>query len=197
MTDSLPFLGFHAFIFVVSVLTALLEIQIEGKFGFAEKLPTWKVRWAWYRSFSNGKILTGYHLYLNLLLLLFFHTGFVFSGWSLAGELMVLSGFSLYIASWDFLWFALNPAFGLRRFSPKHIWWMRRWYGPFPADYYNSVAISGALASLIPLTTPTGPGVAATVTGWAVSVLLMIVVPTVILTVIAPYRPLVLYPKKN
>ena len=176
-----------------------MEIQIEGKYGFAEKLPTWRIRWQWYAWFSNGKILTGYHLYLNLLLLLFFHTPFLFSGWTLAGELMVLSGFCLFIPCWDFLWFALNPAFGWKRYRKESIWWMRTWYGPFPADYWNGLLSSGALAALIPFASSDGPAavsVSGTLMGWGASVLVTMILPVALLTIVAPYRPLVVYPKK-
>jgi hypothetical protein len=42
----------------------------------------------------------------------------------------------------DFLWFVVNPAFGLRRFRPRHIAWHKRWAFGAPVDYWIFGAIS-------------------------------------------------------
>jgi hypothetical protein len=36
----------------------------------------------------------------------------------------------------DFLWFALNPHYGLRKFRREHIWWHKRWLLGVPVDYW-------------------------------------------------------------
>jgi hypothetical protein len=46
----------------------------------------------------------------------------------------------------DFLWFVLNPAFGLRRFRRDAIWWhAESWWGFMPRDYWIFTPIAVAL----------------------------------------------------
>ncbi len=148
ITDPLQFIGLHLFIFVLSVATALFEIQIEGANGWAAKLPTWRYAPAWTKKYLNLTELTGYHIYLTSILLLLFHFPIILSGWSLYVELTVLSAYFAFNVIWDFLWFVLNPAFGWCRYEKKSIWWFQKWIGSFPLNYYTAIAISGMLAVL-------------------------------------------------
>lgn len=134
--------------FAICWALAKLEIHIEGGAGWAENLPTWRWGPEWFLNLSNGKPVTGYHVYMNLLLLLFLHYPLV-GAWTPAGEARALSVYFQFAFVWDFLWFMLNPAFGWRRFRRGEVWWFRRWLGRFPADYYTGAALSlvfGALA---------------------------------------------------
>jgi hypothetical protein len=47
-----------------------LEIQIEGANGWASALPTWRIETKWLLWLTSGKPLTGYHVWLNALLIL-------------------------------------------------------------------------------------------------------------------------------
>ncbi len=147
------------YLFALAVTLALTEIEIEGRHGWAEKTSTW------YRTrgpaarlwgvFTNGKPLTGYHLSLGLFLLLVFHLPFAIAvPWTVSGELTTLATFILWTTVWDFLWFILNPHYGLRHFRPKNIWWHRRWVGPIPQDYliggFVSVLLALAAGALAP-----------------------------------------------
>lgn len=143
----------HAWTFLVSLLTALLEIQIEGPHGWAKRLPTWRIGPPWLKMLLNGKEITGYHLYFILLLLAFFHFPTILLGWSWALEATILSSFFVYAVIWDFLWFVLNPAFGWASYSKEKIWWFRAWIGPFPLDYYMSISVAGVFAALKGLST--------------------------------------------
>jgi len=110
---------------VCATAFALAEIQIEGPNGWAANLPTWRIENRWTRLLYSSKPLTGYHLYTQLFTLsavhLPFSLGLVSFTWNV--EARVLSFFILFWVLQDFLWFVLNPAFGLKRFRPKHIWW--------------------------------------------------------------------------
>jgi len=127
--------------FSVSLLSAfffaLLEIQIEGKSGWAELLPTWKVKFKWSK-FLPGleRPLTGYHFYLWLFLFIYPHISFVFTDWTFSKELFLLSFILLITLIEDFLWFVFNPHFGLKKFRSKFIPWHKPWLGPFPLSYY-------------------------------------------------------------
>ncbi len=133
------------FLFVFCFILAFLEVQIEGKDGWAVNLPTWRPeesKWysRLYSHFMKGKALTGYHIGMFSLVLFVLH-GFYFysNSWTILGELQVISLFFFVSVVWDFLWFVLNPHFGWKKFSSIHIAWHSSWLGPWPYDYYVGV----------------------------------------------------------
>ena len=147
------------FLFGYALLFALAEIEIEGEHGWAERLPTWfRVSTPGARLFGlflGGKPLTGYHLVMFLLPLWSFHIGF-FGGvpWSWAAEAATLSAYFIWLATWDLLWFLLNPRYGWSRFRKGEIWWHgRTWIGRFPIDYWGALVVSLALAAAARLAT--------------------------------------------
>ncbi len=66
---------FFVLLFWLSFCFAKLEIQVEGKFGWAKKLPTWRLETDHWisRLFFNGKPATGYHIWLVVFVLSMFH----------------------------------------------------------------------------------------------------------------------------
>ena len=137
------------FLFVLFHLLGKLEVEIEGPRGWAEALPTWRFQPPWWLSLTNGKPLTGYHVYMNLLLIAFFHLPLVYAGFSRALEARLLSAFFFAAVFWDFQWFLWNPAWGLRRFLTERIWWFPRKVLGFPAEYYAGLAASAAATGLL------------------------------------------------
>jgi hypothetical protein len=134
------------FLFAYALLFALVEIEIEGPHGWAERLPTWfrittpvaRI----YGVFMRGKPLTGYHAVMFVLPLWSFHIGF-FGGvpWSWAAEASTLAAYMVWVVTWDLLWFLLNPVFGWTRFRKGAVWWHgRTWIGRFPIDYWSALA---------------------------------------------------------
>ena len=148
------------FLFGYALLFAAVEIEIEGPHGWAERLPTWfrvtPPYARWYARLMNGKPLTGYHAVMFVLPLWSFHVGFA-SGvpWSWPAEAATVAAYLAWVATWDFLWFLLNPRFGWDRFRQGEVWWHSRWIGRFPVDYYGAVVSSLALAATARLTSPT------------------------------------------
>lgn len=142
------------YVFILGLLLAIIEIQIEGKAGWASELPTWRPHSKsklghWYHKLTK-KELTGYHLALNPFLFLFFHFPFIWTWtWSWQAELETLAVFAFFTAFWDFLWFVLNAHYSLHTFGPKQVWWHKHWLGKFPVDYYFS--IGATIALFIPL----------------------------------------------
>jgi hypothetical protein len=141
-------------LFVYALLFALVEIEIEGPDGWAEKLPTWyRARPLYARVlglFLSGKPLTGYHLMMIPVPLVSFHLGLAFGQrWSPALEAQLVAAYLVFNVVWDFLWFVLNPAFGWRRFHKGGVWWHDKlWIGRFPIDYWNGVGLSLVVAAL-------------------------------------------------
>jgi hypothetical protein len=176
------------YFFVIALVLAQLEIQIEGAHGWAAKLPTWRwqtpgvLRWA-------GKPITGYHVFLLLFILLFIHLPMLYVGFSFEREAELLALFALLAVFWDFLWFVCNPHFGLARFRAGEVWWFKSWMLGFPAGYFAGLGLSllvyvsaGVLAGGQTWTEPAGR--------WAI-VFASFLIPTLITiaaVLLAPYR---------
>ncbi|HIH52266.1 hypothetical protein J4412_01570 [Candidatus Pacearchaeota archaeon] len=136
------------FVFVLSLVFAFWEIEIEGKNGWAKKLPTWYRKSNFSKIFyniSSKKPLTGYHLFMLLFMLLIFHGLFFFGfPWTFLKEIEVLVSLSIFIMIEDFLWFQFNPYHGIKKFNKRDIWWHGngKWFlGFFPLDYLKAIFI--------------------------------------------------------
>lgn len=127
--------------FTLATTLAALEIQVEGKNGWAKELPTWRPdEKLWYtrvfRKLSHGKILTGYHIIFFLLIFLIFHLPYAFGmPFTLDNEARVLSLMLLVMLLEDFIWFVINPHFGIQKFFSKDILWHQKRFLNFPPEY--------------------------------------------------------------
>jgi hypothetical protein len=128
-------IGKALFFFAWSLLLAQLEIQIEGRHGWAESLPAWKFDRPWILRLTNGRPMTGYHFFMVASLLLALHLPLLYVGFSWKIEAELLSFFFLMTVFWDFMWFICNPAFGLARFRKGGVWWMKSWIWRVPTEY--------------------------------------------------------------
>ena len=133
---------------------ALIEIEIEGRHGWALRLPTW-VRTRGpagriYGASSGGMPLTGYHLFMASLPLVILQLPFGYGeDWTIAAEVMVLATYMAFAIGWDYLWFILNPAYGLARFRRGQVWWYSGpWIGRLPFEYYAAIALSFGVAAI-------------------------------------------------
>jgi hypothetical protein len=140
------------FLYLVAIVIAAfcwanLEIQIEGKNGWAAGLPTWKIdRHFLLDLFYGGRPLTGYHVWAFLSVFFFFHLPFfVMQTWSFKLERMAVGGYALFWVMEDCFWFLLNPHFGLRKFNPQHVWWHKKWLLNLPVDYWVLGTLSAVL----------------------------------------------------
>lgn len=130
---------FFLFALLTATLFALTEIQIEGVQGWAASLPTWRVENRWTRLLYGGKPLTGYHFYVLLFVCAMLHLPLAlsFTTFSWAVELRLLAFMIFFWILEDFLWFVLNPAFGLKKFKRENIWWhASAWWWIMPRDYW-------------------------------------------------------------
>lgn len=147
------------YIFAMALIFAFMEIEIEGKNGWAKKLPTWYKKSGFSKLFSilaSKKPLTGYHLFIHLFIILIFHAPFFFGlSWTPLREITAIVAYMTFMIVEDFLWFAFNPAFGLKNFKKKKVWWHGKseWIGGlFPTDYLKGtllILIITYLASII------------------------------------------------
>jgi hypothetical protein len=134
---------FIGFLLLVAWVFALWEIQIEGKHGWAENLPTWRMDTQWTRALYKRPI-TGYHLYAQVFVFFIAHSPFGLSlvPWGLRHEMRILAFLVLFWVLEDFLWFLCNPAYGWRNFKPQSIAWHRDcWWWIAPRDYWVGVPL--------------------------------------------------------
>jgi hypothetical protein len=133
------------------VLTAFffseVEIQIEGPAGWASSLPTWRIEKHWLLDiFWGGRPMTGYHAWVFSFMFLVFHLGvFINLQWSLKTEARIIASLMLFWIIEDFLWFILNPAFGIRNFSHNKIPWHKQWVLHMPVDYWTFTLVAALL----------------------------------------------------
>lgn len=128
-----------AAVLVLAFFFANVEIQIEGPAGWATSLPTWRIEAHWLLEiFWGGRPMTGYHAWVFPFVALAFHFPLVFAwAWSWRLEARVIACIMLFWLVEDFLWFVLNPAFGLAKFAPAFIPWHKYWIGVAPVDYWT------------------------------------------------------------
>jgi len=128
-----------AWTLLLAYFFANVEIQVEGAHGWASALPTWRIERHWLLDiFWGGRAMTGYHAWIFPCVALFFHFPMVFMGhWSWRAEARAIGCIMLFWLTEDFLWFALNPAYGIAHLTPQWAPWHKRWWGPLPQDYWT------------------------------------------------------------
>ncbi|KAF0812984.1 hypothetical protein IGB42_02380 [Andreprevotia sp. IGB-42] len=133
-----------AWVLLLGFFFANVEIQIEGAGGWAANLPTWRVEKHWLLDiFWGGRAMTGYHAWVFPFIGLFFHLPVFFScQWSWRIEARIVACIMLFWISEDYLWFVLNPAYGIAHFSPEFVPWHKHWIAFAPTDYWTMTAVA-------------------------------------------------------
>ncbi|OGB27447.1 MAG: hypothetical protein A3I66_06040 [Burkholderiales bacterium RIFCSPLOWO2_02_FULL_57_36] len=123
---------------VLAFFFAQIEVQIEGGEGWATGLPTWRIESHWLLDiFWGGRAMTGYHAWAFPFIALFFHFPLLFWGyWSLCAQCRVLAYIMLFWILEDFLWFVINPEFGIARFDAASVPWHKHWLWFAPIEYW-------------------------------------------------------------
>jgi hypothetical protein len=129
-------IGLLAFMILLSFLLALWEIQIEGKDGWAANSPGGRIEKGWLVKISGGRPITGYHVFMTLFLIAIIHLPLFFISWSWRLESLLIGFYLGMLLVEDFLWFVLNPYYGIKSFRKGKIWWHKRWLGPVPVFYW-------------------------------------------------------------
>jgi hypothetical protein len=139
-----------SWVLLLGIFFAKTEIQIEGANGWAASLPTWRIeKHLLLDIFWGGRAMTGYHAWVFSFMFLAFHLPHVVQGsFSWRMEARCIAALMIFWIAEDFLWFVLNPAFGLSRFSPEHIPWHKHWLLGVPTDYLTYILLGGLLLIL-------------------------------------------------
>ena len=132
---------------LLAFMFAHVEIEIEGAAGWAASLPTWRIEHHWLLDlFWGGRAMTGYHAWVFSFMFLFFHFPMVASSsYAWRSEVHALGCIMLFWIVEDFLWFVLNPAYGLARFDPVHVLWHKRWMLHAPIEYWLFLPVAVVL----------------------------------------------------
>jgi hypothetical protein len=139
---------FVLFLSAAATAFALLEIQVEGAAGWAAGLPTWRRDNRWTRALLGGRTLTGYHLYCHIFVLTAVHLpfGLGLANWTPSGEARAVAFLILFWILEDFLWFVLNPRYGVRGFTKERAaWHATAWWWIMPREYWIFLPVSAAL----------------------------------------------------
>ena len=104
------------FTLIFSLLYSLIEIEVEGKYGWMEKAYSVGVLK------TGGKNFTVYHIYMILVLILIYAylTNLRMDMKSIGRFLFHIT---LFLLLEDFLWFVFNPHYTLEKYSKDEIWW--------------------------------------------------------------------------
>ena len=130
--------GLLGWLVLLAFFFAKVEIHIEGEHGWAAKLPTWRIEKHWLLDvFWGGRSMTGYHAWIFSFLFLMVHLGFFIIGvWSVRLEIRALASGAAFLMIEDVLWFACNPAFGIRSFRKGRVPWHPRWVCGMPVEHW-------------------------------------------------------------
>jgi hypothetical protein len=138
---------------LLGLFFAMTEIQIEGADGWAYALPTWRIEKHWLLDiFWGGRPMTGYHAWLFPFMFLVFHLPHAISGtFSWRIEIRCLGALMIFWIIEDFLWFVLNPYYGMVRFAPQYVPWHKNWLLGIPTDYllFSVIGIGLIISSFI------------------------------------------------
>ena len=86
--------------------------------------------------------MTGYHAWVFSFMFLVFHLPHAINGsFSMRLEARCVGALMIFWIIEDFLWFVLNPCFGLARFAPQFVPWHKHWLLGMPTDYLVFTAI--------------------------------------------------------
>ncbi len=116
------------YITIYAILFSLLEIEAEGKHGWAKKLPTPPALFT----------LTTYHVIMNIMVIF----TLVYSLYPNNIYTMIF-----YIVAWflieDTMWFMLNPHYTIHEYKRENIWWLnsQNWYMGMPLQNYIGLGI--------------------------------------------------------
>jgi hypothetical protein len=131
-------------VLALAFLFANVEIQIEGTGGWAANLPTWRIEHHWLLDmFLGGRAMTGYHAWVFSFIFLVFHFPMIV-GWrfTLRDECHAIACLMMFWIVEDFLWFVVNPAFGIGRFTPFDATWHKHWLWHAPVEYWVFLPIA-------------------------------------------------------
>ena len=126
------------YVLTLAFVYALIEIEMEGKHGWAKNLPTTRD--------VIGRM-TLYHVYMFVFVVLMFSGWFLSrtvsgcaSGWHMVIQFLFFT--VLWFLAEDFLWFVFNPHYTLKNYERGKIPWHRHWVSKH-VPVHNVIGVLG------------------------------------------------------
>ena len=126
ITNSFQNIAEIMFFNVLGTIWAALEVQVEGKCGWATELPT--------KPFFGTKF-TWYHALMNSMV---FMIVFMSVKWSWRVPYWISGLFLIE----DFMWFIINPYFGMKNYNSENVWWHSWWYGQPSGNWLSAIIMT-------------------------------------------------------
>ena len=132
---------------IAAFMWAKLEVEIEGKDGWAKNLPTWRINNHFLLDvFLGGRPLTGFHTWAFSFVFFAFHLPLLWmQTWSWPLEVQVIGSVMLFWVVEDFIWFIVNPHYGWKRYRQHDVTWHPKWFWLLPVDHWGMLVISLSL----------------------------------------------------
>ena len=142
------------------MLFAALCVNAEGEAGWGGNLPAWEpvnpdASWLKILSWTillgrevNGFVLFAITFFIGAFLLI------PIWGWTHEKTLNLqelyelICFFAIFSVIEDFIWFLINPTYGLIKFSPNFIPWHPYWLWIMPIDYYLGIIVASIFGIL-------------------------------------------------
>lgn len=145
------------YLFILAFVFSAIEVENEGKYGWAQKMPTWYrtqgIVAKLYGVVMGGKPLTGYHSFMFFMPILVFHVPFFMGkAWTVENELLCWLYYFTFAPLWDYLWFIINPNYGFQQFRKENVWWHSKSYWFFnriPHDHVVGWSLTIVIAVIM------------------------------------------------
>ena len=122
------------FLCIFALIYALIEIEIEGKDGWANTLPTPKILFHF----------TQYHVLMNILVILLLFKVYYKNTKDILKCIFIIS---LWFVLEDTYWFIFNPYYTLKRYNKENIGW-HKWCCGLPIGSIISFIIMGVIITI-------------------------------------------------
>jgi len=129
------------YVLLIFASISFWESYIEGKYPWAQKQVGWKIK------ILNYKTITSYHFFAYIIMVpLFLGLPFIVFGFDLHTFWVFVASYFFGIVLEDFLWFVVNPYYGLKKFNSETVYWhkwikVRRFEVPDFYVYFLTVGI--------------------------------------------------------
>lgn len=152
----------------VSIVIGKIEEAIEGPFGWSVTTMTHRLpENHWFSRFykmmaGKDKVVTYYHMYVNLLWLIIYVTpaAFILNYADLSGNgfsyrafwavfIAQLSSWSQFMVLQDFVWFMVSRYYGPKRFNANFIPWHQDYTGKIPSSYWKGMIIPTVATAIV------------------------------------------------
>jgi len=121
-----------------AILFSLLEVEIEGLYGWGKKLPTFTITTGIFKNFTFYHLIMAAIVFLTNIFPVMLAMNYQFSIKTLC---YCTFNVTLWFMIEDIFWFVFNPHYTLKKYTQKHIEWhsWQPWFFGMPLHNYTCV----------------------------------------------------------